>query len=259
MQIQSMIKIQAITQSIRLSTLTHFSNSLLFQIRHRELSKRFSSFDSSVALTWVEPEHAWAELSMSWAYSDFLRLRLELFFNLWVACWLDFVRILWQLKLWSRRRRRINSSRTIKTSSSRQNQLNFLAQSWHWTVSLAIVSWAHSLLYESCHQSANARSSFSMQISMRLLFATLLQSTSDLHLFRISQKIISSCFYLITSKLSCLNRESCWYHWIFLRSRFTLTIVRRYEVNAFICTMSRSGSKPDLSRSFHLRFIHSVT
>ncbi len=81
----------------------------------------------------------------------------------------------------------------------------------------------------------------------------------DLHLFRISQKIISSCFYLITSKLSCLNRESCWYHWIFLRPRFTLTIARRYEVNALICTMSRSGSKSNLSRSLHLRFIHSVT
>lgn len=137
---------------------------------YKELSKRFSSFDSSVALTWVKPEHAWAELSMSWAHSDFLRLRLELFFNLWVACWLDFARILWQLKLWSRRRRRINSSRTVKTSSSRQNQLNFLAQSRHWTASLAIIFWAHSSLYESCHQSANARSSFSMQISMHLLF-----------------------------------------------------------------------------------------
>lgn len=138
---------------------------------YRELSKRFSSSDSSIALTWVESEHAWAELSMSWAHSGFLRLRLELFFNPWAACWLDFARILWQLKLWPRRRRRINSSRTVKTSSSRQNQLNFLAQSRHWTASLAIVFWAHSSLYEPCHQSANARSSFSMQISMRLLFA----------------------------------------------------------------------------------------
>ncbi len=137
---------------------------------YRELSKRFPPSGSSAALTWAEPEHAWAELSMSWAHPGFLRLRLELFFNSWAACWLDFVRILWQLKLWSRRRRRINSSRTVKTSPSRQNQLNFLAQSRHWTVPLAIVFWAHSPLYEPCHQSANARSSFSMQISMRLLF-----------------------------------------------------------------------------------------
>ncbi len=34
MQIQSMAKTQAITQPVRLSTLTHFPNSLLFQTRH---------------------------------------------------------------------------------------------------------------------------------------------------------------------------------------------------------------------------------
>ena len=138
---------------------------------YRGLPKRFPPSASSAALTWAEPEHAWAGLSMPWAYPGFLRLRLELFFNPWAACWLDFARILWQLKLWPRRRRRINPSRTAKTPPSRHNQLNFLAQPRHWTAPLAIVSWAHSPLYGPCHQSANARPSSSMQISMRLLFA----------------------------------------------------------------------------------------
>ncbi len=46
---------------------------------YRELSKRFSSFDSSVALIWVESEHVWAELSMSWAHLTFFNCGLSCF------------------------------------------------------------------------------------------------------------------------------------------------------------------------------------